>query len=176
VKKYVVAALLAAYLLFIPWKLVALLAETLVVHPGLTRTVQTNDRYWDTLVLQERIEELGYPITYTKGLTIQANLFQMVPVYGVTRKDDGKVSIEVESELSWDARYAILAHEGGHIFQSELYSHEEGEAFAEAVAMLVSQDGIREHARYLSNKKFALLSVIVLDSARVYRAAAVLSE
>jgi hypothetical protein len=176
VRKYILASILAVVLCFVPWRLGALLAETFVVHPGLTRVVQTNSRYWDVAILQERIEELGYPVKYTKGLTVQINMFQMMPVYGVTRKDDGKVSIEVEADLSWDARYAILAHEGGHIFQSEIYSGPEGEAFAEAVAMLVSHDGIREHARYLSNKKWALFTIVALDSARIYRAAAVLQE
>jgi len=175
-RKYVLAGILAVVLSFVPWRLYALLGETFFVHPGLTRTVETNQRYWDAAILQERIEELGYPVKYTKGLTVQVNMFQMMPVYGVTRKDDGKVSIGVEAGLSWDARYAILAHEGGHIFQSEMYSGSEGEAFAEAVAMLVSHDGIREHARYLSNKKLALFTVIALDSARIYRAAAVLQE
>jgi hypothetical protein len=175
-RKYILASILALVLCFVPWRLYALLGETFFVHPGLTRTVETNKRYWDVAILQERIEELGYPVKYTPGLTVQINMFQMMPVYGVTRKNNGNVSIEVEEGLSWDARYAVLAHEGGHIFQSEIYSGAEGEAFAEAVAMLVSHDGIREHARYLSNKKWALFTIIALDSDKIYRAAAVLQE
>jgi len=172
----ILALLLAVIVAHTPWRLLALFAETFVVHPGLTRVVPTNTRYWDTLILQERIAELGYPVTYVRDLMVPINMFQVMPVYGVTEKDGGKVSIRIEAGLSWDARYAILAHEGGHIFQSEGYSGAEGEAFAEAVAMLVSHDGIREHARYLANRKLALLTVIALDHAKVYRAAATLAE
>lgn len=175
-RKYVVVALLACVWNLTPWRLLALLSETFVVHPGLTRVVQTNERYWDTMSLQERINELGYSVKYTKGLVIQTGMFEVTPIYGLTKKGEGSIAIEIEAGLSWDARYAILAHEGGHIFQSEMYSQAEGEAFAEAVAMLISHDGVREHARYLANRKLALFTLIALDSARIYRAAAVLME
>lgn len=174
--KKVIALLLALYIaLYTPWKLCALMTETFFVSPGLTRTVQTQAHYWEVALLQERIAELGYPVTFTKDLSVPT-MFGAMPVYGLTMKGDGKVSIQVEAGLSWDARYAVLAHEGAHIFQSERYTESEGEAFAEAVATLMSHDGLREHARYLAGKKLALFTILMLDSAKVYRAAAVLTE
>lgn len=175
-RKLLLVLLLAFIAEHTPWRLMALMSETFFTHPGLTRVVQANDRYWDVAVLKERIEYLGYPVTYVKELKAPVNPFEEVPVLGVTRKGEGTVSIMVEANLSWNARRAVLAHEGGHIFQSELYSYEESEAFAEAVASLMLHDGLREHARYLSNKKFALFTLILLDSTRIYRAAAVLEE
>lgn len=175
-RKVVLALLLAFIVEHAPWRLMALFAETFVTRPGLTRVVQTNNLYWESAALEARIIELGYSVTYVKDLTVPAGYMQVMQVYGATRKGPEHIDIRVEAALSWDARYSILAHEGGHIFQDEGYSHAEGEAFAEAVAMLVSHDGIREHARYLSQKKLALLTVIALDHERIYRAAAVLQE
>ena len=170
-RKLVLALLLAFIVEHAPWRLMALFAETFVTRPGLTRVVQTNNRYWDALALQERIEELSYTVEFTKDLT-----YQGVPVYGLTMSS--RHSVQVEAALSWDARYAVLAHEGGHMAlgQSPMYTSEEHEAFAECVALLISHDGIREHARYLSTHKLALFTVIALDSARIYRAAAILQE
>lgn len=174
--KKVVALILALYIaVYTPWKLCALMGETFFVSPGLSRMATTQVRYWDAGILKERIEALGYPVSYTKDLVVPT-MFGSIPVYGLTMKGDGKVSIGVEAGLSWDARYVVLAHEGGHIFQTERYSEAEGEAFAEAVATLVAHDGIREHARYLAGKKLALFTILMLDSAKVYRAAAVLTE
>lgn len=174
--KKVIALLLALYIaLYTPWKLCALMGETFFVSPGLTRVVQTHNRYWDVAMLKERIEAMGYSVRFTKGLTMPS-MFQTIPVYGLTEKGSGAAHIQVEEGLSWDMRYDVLAHEGGHIFQSERYSEEESEAFAEAVATIVTHNGLREHARYLASHKLALFTILVLDSAKVYRAAAVLTE
>jgi hypothetical protein len=175
-KKKFLALLLAGYIaLATPWKLAALMVETFYVHPGLTRMTQTHTRYWDVAILKERIEALGYTVKFTKDLTMPS-MFQSIRVYGLTEKGGGKASIQVDEGLSWDMRYDVLAHEGGHIFQSERYSEEESEAFAEAVATIVTHNGLREHARYLASHKLALFTVLLLDSAKVYRAAAVLTE
>ena len=173
-RKIVLILLLAYIVEHAPWRLMALLAETFFVRSGSTRVAQTNDRYWEARMLQERIEEMGYSVKYTKNLSILTNV-GVLGVYGLTSPTHH--TVEIEEGLSWDARYAILAHEGGHaLSNSPIHTLDEAEAFAEAVATLVANNGLREHARYLSSRKMALFTVIMLDHAKIYRTAATLME
>lgn len=168
-KKLALALLLAYIVEHTPWRLLALLGETLVVKPGRTQVVKGTARYWDVLALEMRLAAMGWTISYDRHL-------HGGRAYGLT--DNEAHTIQIDADLEWDARYSILAHEGGHALQSawEWVNEEDGEAFAESVAYLVAQNGVREHARYLSTHKLALLSTIVFKADRVYRAAALLQE
>lgn len=154
-----------------PWRLLALLGETAVMQPGLTRVVKGSDRYWDARALEVRLTGLGWHVVYAPHLHSG-----MQEVYGVTDIRDR--TIHIDSDLEWDARYMILAHEGGHALMTayEWSDDSAAEAFAEAVATLVAHNGLREHARYLTNHRLALLMTVLTKSSRVYRAAAMLQE
>lgn len=170
-RKLLLALLLAFIVEHAPWRLLALMSEALVLRPGLTQVVQTNDRYWDAQALQIRLYALGWTVTYQHPVVMGEQ-----EVYGQTILQ--LHLIQVDSALSWDARFAVLAHEGAHALQDipEWSDSGEGEGFAEAVAAVMAQDGFREHARYLSSHKLALLNTIVFKHARVYRVAALLQE
>lgn len=170
-KKMVLALLLAYIMASTPWRLLALLGETMVVRPGLTHIAKGSDQYWDVRSLELRLVGLGWQVVYTPHLTNGRQ-----EVYGVT--DLLSHTIQVDAALEWNARYMVLAHEGGHALMSidEWASDADAEAFAEAVSVLVYHDGLREHARYMANHKMALLNAIVMKTGRIYRAAAMLQE
>lgn len=151
----------------LPWRLLGLVAETLVMRPGITRMTAGHERYWDARDLQTRLEELGWTVKYEPGLSVYGT-----PAYGVTTPAERL--IEIDAELGWDGRLATLAHEGGHVFQPVWLSPREREAFAECVALLVARDGPREHARYLASAKWELVLVTLGEWPRIYRAAEVL--
>ncbi len=152
-----------------PWRLAALAAETLVIAPGLTRTSDQDDQYWQALDLQRRLENMGWTVTYVPGISREGQ-----KVYGVT--DPSAHTITMDAGLRWNARLAILAHEGGHTLQSGWLTRNQGETFAEAVATLISHDGLREHARYLTGFRADAVLTILVEWRAIYRAAAVLED
>jgi hypothetical protein len=168
-KKALLAFLTLAILMHAPWRLAALVAETMVAHPGLTRVSDGNDKYWDVMALEARLVDLGWELKYEKHINIWGH-----EVYGLTNPEEH--IIYVDADLSWNARFAVLAHEGGHVLQRGWYNRAEGDAFAEAVAALVAHDGLREHARYLSSFKMSAVWVMVTDWRAIYRAAGVLED
>src|SRR5262245_44588922 len=125
-KTLVLVLLLAFIAEHAPWRLMGLMVETFFTRPGLTRVAQTNERYWDAQMLQDRLEQLGFEGSYEKDLTVMTRQ-GLIPVYGLTTFP--KHTVQVEAALSWDARYAVLAHEGGHLTtgMSGMYTYEEGE-------------------------------------------------
>jgi hypothetical protein len=170
VKKAVLVFLLLAIVVHAPWRLAGLVVETLVMHTGPTRMAHGTDKYWDVMALKSRLVDLGWEVKYEKKLIV----FPGTPVYGLTIPDEH--TIYVNADLSWNARYAVLAHEGGHVLQRGWYNQAEGDAFAESVAALVAHDGLREHARYLSSLKMSAVWIMVIDWRAIYRAADVLLE
>lgn len=169
-KRGVLAFLILMIFAHAPWKLMALAAETLVLHPGATRVSHENDQYWETMALYSRLTGMGWRVTVADELVSPDGM----PAYGLT--NTGTHEIEIDQTLSWNARYAVLAHEGGHTFQPSYATRAQGEVFAEAVATLVCHDGIREHARYLSLYKTDTLLVLLTESSAIYHAAAVLED
>lgn len=173
-KKALLIFLLLTIALHAPWRLLALCAETLVVSPGLTRVSQGDDLYWEALALEARLVDFGWAVSYEKDPRVVVGFMQTVPVYGVT--DDHEHTITIDEALHWNARFAVLAHEGGHTFQRSWLNRNQGETFAEAVAMLVSHDGLREHARYLSSYRVEAILTMLVEWRAIYRAAAVLED
>jgi hypothetical protein len=165
-KRIAIALLLAFALEHAPFRLAALVTETLVMKPGPVRVVHPNDRFWDAIDLETRLLSMGWQVMYRPILG--AGLF------GVT--DSRQHTITVDSSLKWNARYAVLAHEAAHTLQPFWLSTEQGEAFAEIVSMLLCHDGLREHARYLADKKVDVVLVALVEGAAAYHAVAVLTD
>jgi hypothetical protein len=167
-RKLVLAFLALMILAHAPWRLLAVAAEAEVMSPGLTRMPQTSTHYWDELALEARLVDLSWEVGYQPHLNVDG-----IAVYGVTIPSHH--AIFIEEGLSWDARYAVLAHEGGHTLQPGWLSERQDEVFAEMVAAVVS-GGVREHARYLSSSKVDVIVVLVTEWPAIYSAAAVLEN
>ena len=58
--------------------------------------------------------------------------------------------IGLSPKLTPAQRYEVLAHEAAHVLQPEGLTVEEAEVFAEAVALLVTENDSRPYAKYLS--------------------------
>lgn len=147
--------LLTLLALTIPWRLAALFAEALVVSPGLTRTQSGTDDYWAALDLQARLERLGWAVQYKPGLADDCGC------YGLTSFHSR--DIYIEDALSWNARFAVLAHEAGHTLEPPRLTENQGEVFAEAVATLIARDGLRDHARYLASMRGDLFTMVAYE-------------
>jgi hypothetical protein len=152
-----------------PWRLAALVAETLSLHPGETRFSQTDDQYWEAMQLEGRVIALGYRVGYVNGIVVNG-----FPAYGVT--DNRQHLVEVDASLHWNARFAVLAHEAGHVVEPIWVHGQSAEVFAEMVAALVARDGLREHARWLSDSKGEVLLMALTEWPAIYHAAALLED
>jgi hypothetical protein len=165
VKRVILAVLVAFILEHAPFKLAALVCETMFVHGGKTRVSTGNDKYWDALELEARIIGFGYSVAYQKD----PKAYGRIPVYGMT--DTEARTIVVDADLSWNARFAVLAHEVGHVFQPGWVDNKQAEVFAEAVATIVAGDGIREHARYLRQARGETVLMIIAEWQSIYAVA-----
>lgn len=125
-----------------PWKLMVLYTEAMTIQNGITRVPMTNGHKWEAEDLKARLEFLGWDVEWTDDLG------GMCGCYGLTNPRTRH--IDIDSALSWDARFSVLAHEAGHTLQMQRLTENQGEVFAEAVSTLVSHDGFRDHARYLA--------------------------
>lgn len=164
------AFVLTAFVLaHFPWRLAVLGAEVLAMNPGPIRIVPENDRFWDTVNLEVKLSNLGWDVSYEPKLE-----FEGQRAFGLTQRR--KHTITIDSGLSWNDRLAVLAHEGGHVLEPGWADENQGEVFAESVAMLVSRDGYREHARYLARFKVDLVMMYLLEWRAMYHAAAVLGD
>jgi hypothetical protein len=164
-RKTVLAVLLSLIVLNFPWRLGVLAVETLCLRPGLTHVVQGTNRYWDVRDLEGRLNGLGWSVGFTR---VEEDIYgKTVPMFHV---------IVIDEQLSWNARLGILAHEAGHTHQPAWLNDEQGEVFAEAVALLYAHDGIREHARYLSKFKGTTLMLLLTEWPAIYHAAATLED
>lgn len=164
-------SLLAALVLFVlasaPYRLIALVATSFVVTPGYTQVANTNDDYWHAMNLAGRLGSMGWTVSYVDNLSL---MFHQ-EIYGATVP--AAHTIYIEGTLSWDARYAILAHEGGHVLQKAWMDVDGGECFAESVASLMS-GRLREHARYVSTSRWSCAALVAADWPAIYHAAATL--
>lgn len=168
-RKWVLAFVLAGLMVHMPWKVAATVVEAEWLRPGRAHLTQRTDAYWRALSLEARLVNLGYTVTYKHGLS-----YMGVEAYGLTVRSTHQIFIE--ESLSWNDRFAVLAHEGGHVFEPGWLVGWQSDVFAEMVAMLVADDGIREHARWLAGAKLDVLVVGLAAWPEVYHAAAVLSE
>ena len=143
-----------------PWRLAVLAVEIACVSPGWVKTTQSDSLYWEAKNLQRRLELRGWLVQYLEGPP---------ELYGMTQPDAHTVTIN--QSLHWNARYATLLHEGGHILGPSWLSTPQQEAFAESVAAIAGQDGLREHARYLSSIRGDAYLVLLTEWRNIYRAA-----
>lgn len=167
--KKTLLVILALLLVHAPWRIALVTAEALYLNPGLTQEVTTNDKYWQVMELESKLIAYGFEVQYKKQVDLLGD-----PAYGVI--DPAMHTITIDASLSWDMRYAVLAHEAGHHLQPVWANRNQREVFAELVSTLVSHDGYREHARYLARTKIDLLVMVLLDWPAVYHAAAVLED
>jgi hypothetical protein len=168
--KHILAGALALLvILYTPFRLVAVTTEAIFMHPGDTHMSQDTDRYWDVLELEARLVGMSWAVGYEAPLS-----FMGQSAYGLT--NTGEHTIRVDANLRWNARLAVLAHEGGHTLEPWWCDRDQGEVFAEMVATLVAKDGFREHARYLSRTKGTAVMMLILEWQSVYHAAAVLED
>lgn len=152
-----------------PWKLMLVASEAMFLVPGMARLDSSGtDQYWDALALKSRIHALGWDVSFSPELINNG-------LYGLTQPAEHTVMIE--ESLTWNGRYNILAHEGGHTLQPGWVNDGvQSEIFAESVATLLSKDGVREHARYLARFRAELIPTLVFMWPSIYHAAAVLQD
>ncbi len=110
---------------------------------------------------------MGYSVGFGPNLELDG-----AKAYGIT--DTVNHLILIDRSLSWDARFSVLAHEGGHVLEPGWSSTAQGECFAEMVSTLVAHDGLREHARYLARFKVEAIVMLLTEWPAIYNAAAVL--
>ena len=158
-KLILLSVLLTFVALHAPWRLSWLAIETLVMQPGYLRMPQGVDSYWHVKDLEARLTILGWTISYQPDSE---------RYYGVTSYNQH--TIVINESLSWNAKYAVLAHEGGHALQPPRLTQEQSEIFAESVAALVTGWKVREPARYMASLKGDLLIMAVYWQ-EIYRAA-----
>lgn len=166
-RKILLALLTALVLEHAPVRLMVVSAQALVTPAGYNR-LDTHgvNQLGQVKDLELRLMRFGWRIEYVAGL-IDAQ-----GVYGLTHAQ-GRL-IQVDKSLNWNARFAVLAHEGGHTLQpSFMLSPGQSEIFAESVALLVEGGGHRRHARYLAMWRADLLTTVVYWR-EIYAAAALL--
>lgn len=168
-KRILLALLLAFVLEHAPLRLIALVAQTFVVSPGAVQLTDSNEGYWKAVGLEARLAPLGWDVEFRSKLESNGST-----LYGATIPSEHEILID--ADLHWSARFAVLAHEAGHTMQPWWLRKEQGECFAEAVATLMSGDGIREHARYLAPLKWTCAEIVISEWRAIYHAAAVLED
>lgn len=169
-KKIVLALLLAFIIEHMPWRLLVLAVEVFVLSPAPTRISMDDSHYWDALTLEGRLIHLGWAVSYKKDLMMNGRR-----AYGITMPDERRIF--VDADLHWTARHTVLAHEAGHTMQPNwIDSRGQAEAFAESVAYLLSHDGVREHARYLSAHRAEFLFMVLTEWPTMYRMASMFED
>lgn len=166
--KRAIAAMLLIVALSAPWKLMVVATEAMFLTPGYSRVNSPGtNQYWDALALQSRLDSLGWDVSYSSELIDKG-------MYGLTTPAEH--TVQIEESLTWNGRYNILAHEGGHTIQpSWVRPGPQSEIFAESVAALMSKDGLIEHARYLSRFRQEIPTLVYMWPS-IYHAAAVLQD
>ena len=148
-----------------PWRLLLLAGEVALVRPGVVRMPSGQNNYWLVQDLSIRLNELGWEVRYIPMDPSQ---------YGMTQPDAHLISIN--ETLSWNARYATLAHEAGHTLQPYWMNKRQGEAFAEGVSYLVTGDSAVENARYLAHSRIDTLLTLLTEWREIYHAATLLED
>lgn len=174
-RRALLAFLLLIVLFHAPWRLMALAAEVMMTPIGNAQMSAENDKYWECIDLEGRLIALGWQVQYVKNLYVQDSPHdEPQKAFGVTYFEPHL--IQIEERLSWNARLAVLAHEGGHVLQRGWLTHNQGEAFAEAVAALVAHDGLSNHARLMARFRTDAVMVLMVEWRSIYRAASVLED
>lgn len=156
-----------------PWRLMWLATEIAWLPPGQVAAMPTgNSDYWKCQSLELRLRSLGWQVLYETDLNIMT-MRGPEKVYGLT--DPSEHTIRIEKALSWDARFRVLAHEGGHTLQPWWLNYSQGDSFAESVSALVTGHS-REQARWLSSDKVSTIYTLMTEWPRIYTAAAVLEN
>ena len=164
----VLALLLSFIITYTPWRLVALTYYVMTTPATMVQVPSDHDRYWDAIYLAHRLEQFGWTVTYVPVKDTHG-----FDAYGLTFFQNR--AVVVEEALSWTARYAVLAHEGGHTMQPASLTGQQKEVFAEIVAALVTRTHLREHARYLARTRGDYLLVVITEWQRLYRVATILT-
>jgi hypothetical protein len=162
-RKILLTILLTIIVFGAPWRLMVLVGEAFAITPSHSVLSPNNDEYWREQALEMRLRSMGWQVFYETDMNYMGQ-----PVYGLT--DSSEHIIRIEKSLSWNARFAVLAHEAGHTVQPWWLDRMEGDVFAESVATLITGN-IREHARWLSVAKFETLFTILTEWPRIYTAA-----
>jgi hypothetical protein len=168
-KHKIAAGLLVVLGYMMPWRLSIMAAETFLVTPGHTRLSGGVDRYFEAIDLEWKLTTLGWTVVYEPEPMLMGQ-----PALGITYSSEHR--IVVDKALSWNDRYVVLAHEAGHTLQPGWVDRNEAEVFAEGVAMLVTQTGPREHARYLAGVRGDAILMVISESAAMTHAAALLGD
>lgn len=170
VKRTILVVLMSYIAFFAPWRLMWLVANVAVAKSGLTRVSDRTDKYWETRDLERVLTHNNWKVHYVPSVVLMiVSGMPGVELYGLT--DTKTRDIYIADELSWNGRYATLAHEGGHAFATGALDEAEEEGFAEAVAFLVCHDGAKEHARYLAPIKLKAALAIIAYWPEIYAAA-----
>lgn len=165
----VLVSLLTLIVFNAPWKLMGMAGEMMLLRPTAMHFTDSDANYWTAQDLGLKLSGLYWEVEYKPNLQIRGH-----SAYGLTIPRDH--TVYVDANLHWSARAAVLAHEAGHVFQPTWVNSVEGDCFAESVAMLVADDKIREHARFLARTRFTCLGVMIAEWPNIYRAAAVLTH
>ena len=132
------------------------------MRPGYIRMPSGVDDYWLVMDLEARLENMGWTVSYQPDH----------PAYfGMTSYTDR--TIVISDSLSWNGKYAVLLHEGGHVLQPPRLTREQSEIFAESTAAMARGIRVRESARYMSSLKGDML-IMVVYWREIYRAADIL--
>lgn len=167
-KKVLAAVLVVFVAVHAPWRLAVTMGEAEGMKPGGLHLTTRDDAYWRAKALEMRLQALGFTVQYAPNLE-----YGNQKAYGLTNTQTREIF--VDETLHWNDRYAVLAHEGGHVFQPLWLGPQEADVFAELVSAVVTGES-REAARWLSGAKLEVLVVGIACWPEIYHAAAVLSE
>lgn len=132
----------------LPWRIMRLGVGAAFAQPQQYQTSQGSGSYWQEQLLEAKLLEAGYVVTYAPILREGA----------LGRTIYQEHTIQLERSLSWDDKYAVLGHEAGHAL-SPLYLRgggAEAEVFADAVSVLICRCGHGNAARYLASARGSL--------------------
>lgn len=161
-KMFLLGFVLMAWLVSMPWKLMALAAEVAVVpHSLMQETATGASGYWPALQLKVQLESKGWTVAF---LPIRDNNLLGVTIYK-------EHTIVIDSDLGWDDRYTTMVHEAAHTVEPYWYDAKQSEVFAESVAALLDPKGLREHARYLATDRGAFFLTVLSEWPHIYAAA-----
>ena len=167
-QKVLIGVFVALIIAHAPWRVATTVAEAEWMKPAAMHLTKRNDAYWKALALEARLTALGYSVRYAPNLNYMGQ-----QAYGLTDRQTREIL--VDETLHWNDRYAVLAHEGGHVLQPGWLGSREADVFAEMVSAVMTGES-REAARWLSGAKLDVLVVGVACWPEIYHAAAVLSE
>lgn len=168
-RHFLLGAVLVALYTVMPWRVMGLAVETLVIRPSQPHFSADDSRFWEAVGLESRLNALGWTVTYQGNLA-----YGQQAAYGLA--DPQTHRIYVDADLHWSARAAVLAHEAGHTLQPGWAGRMEGDCFAETVAALVVHDGLRDHARFMAPARFTCVAFMLAEFPAMYHAAALLLD